>query len=269
MSTIRQLFRERWKLALAIVSVAVVAVVWAIFPSIQGTAPDGLTSGPLAVSKVDCFGCKFFDIEATEVEVDNGTYARQSFQQREDQGGPIMWALLDPKRPAILDFSVGNTTDDQNVLIRGIELELLDYQTAPQELSLGCLPWRAAGIGGGIPAEAVHFSFGMEPSLEGSARTIPHQQGSSVGLELPPSQLQAYRGELEMSESGIYTLGVSMEYETNTGETRTADSALVDLVVADPTSDLDIIPPDTGEPCEPLTPGDDSGPGLQSTQSHS
>lgn len=265
---IRELLRERWKLALTIVGVALIAVVWAIFPSIQGAAPDRLTSGPLVVSEVDCFGCKFFDIEAAEIDVENGAYAHQSFREREHQGDPIMWALLDPLRPAILDFSVGNTTEDQNVLIRGIELELLDYEAAPRELSLGCLPSRAAGIGGGIPAEAVHFSFGLEPSLEGNARTIPHDQESSVGLELPPSQLQAYRGELEMSESGVYTLGVSMEYETNTGETRSADSALVDLLVIDPSSDYEIIPPDTGESCDQVTPGNDSGPGLRSLQRH-
>jgi hypothetical protein len=247
---VRNLVRERWRLLLAIVGLAAVAVIWAIFPAIQGGAPDRLISGPLVVSAVSCSDCPFFDISSADVSVDGGTYSEDDLEARERSGDPLMWAFSQRGVPVILDFTVGNDTEDDQILIRSLELDVRDHQEAPDSMRLGCFPPEQPGVTGGSPAEAVRFTMSLGPGAQGRTRVTPDSDGTSVGRELSPSQLQAYRGELNVAEPGIYGLDISMEYETSSGESRSAESPLVELALLGPSTDITAVPPAGESVCQ-------------------
>lgn len=254
MSRIIDLFRRRWRITVLGGLILVVAGLWAVFPSLLGSAPDALDPEEARIGAVSCENCPFFDLDSLELPGDHdASFSLADFQQAIDDGvSPTwVWAVPAGEAPAIA-FTVGNASADTRILLTGIELEVRDHQPVPEALALGCVPPE-----GGVPSidesvEAIGFSVAVSPDLVGATRAVSVDEGADQ-VTIQPSGLERYEGDMRLSEPGVYTLGVKAAYDSSEGVTSSASSAEIHVMRIDDATDISMIPADQTPVCQSVT----------------
>lgn len=249
MSRLGDALRQRWRVLVLGGVIVALAVVWAVFPSLLGGTPDAIGSEEVGIADIACGSCGFFLLESVDVAAEGGRYPLDRFEGAVQSDADPTWAILGA-RPTTLAFTVGNTTEDSRMLLTGVEIELRDHRELPEEAVLGCRVPEDDGVSvSGTSAEAMPFTAAIGPELVGSARAIPVSGGADGAMELQPSGLQQYRGELALSEPGIYTLGVRVSYDTSQGASGTVESGPISVMRVRDGDGVTMVPSDTRPVC--------------------
>lgn len=249
MSDVFAWVRRRWRLAALVLVILSVALVWAVFPSLLGGTPEGPSD--VRVAELSCPECDFVDLTALDLDTSDGTYPAEELRSALDTGQPPL-AMLGADT-AQLAFTVGNESQDAQVLVTGIEVEVRAYEALSPPLRLACQVPERGGVGiTGEPVEATRFTLALDPGLVGTSRTIQLDGQPANPVRLRPTGLQRYVGELELTSPGRYDIGVQVSYDTSGGVSETIESETLQLlrlpVPAGP--DVAMIPSDAQPVCQ-------------------
>lgn len=243
--------KGRWQYFALGAVVVLVALAWAIFPSLSGGVPERLISDPVAIGDITCADCTFFDLDAADVSASDGTYSRADAQPilEGSTDSNLRWGIGRSQGEITLDFSVGNNTDNSQLLVRAMSLEVLEVSEIPSEMRLACVP-TGSGSFGAEAANVTEFSVGLDPASAGTSTAIPVEEGSHAGIALDPEDIRAYRGDIGLAEPGVYTLAVSVDYETPGGDSATVESNPIDLMLVSGQTTVTAIPPASDPVCQ-------------------
>lgn len=207
------------------------------------------TGGPLTVSDIRCSDCSLFVVPRDLMVNDRSAYDHQAFESQVSTGSPITWATNSP-RPATLlvGFSIGNGSDAEQAVINSVELLLESFDDVPGDLTLGCVAPQGAGI-----VEAIRFQIAVDLQSVGVAQDVSLKQSPDQATVFEPTAIQPYIGEIDLPRPGLYTLLLQADYDTSEGESFTARSDSLEILVVPESAALETLAPEgmSWVPCPP------------------
>lgn len=226
--------RDRWQWGLLALAIVVVAVVWAIFPSLLGGTDQlagdgngGADQGPVQITRVRCSECPMFELPQELVVSDGSAFDLQAVEDRLSGDESFAWAQIGPGPVTVpVGFTISNDSSDEQVVINSLEVILIGFQEVPQNPTLGCLPPQGGGL-----VEAISFQVAIDTARLDVAIVVPLDQAPDEATLLMPSGVQPYAGDIDLPQTGAYTLQMQAEYDTSGGETRTARSVPLEVLV--------------------------------------